>query len=72
VGLRRDSLLALLDGAQGLARPTPPFTDYDRSPDVVWLAPKLVAEVTYAELMQGQQSSRRATSHTSKQRVWNR
>ena len=33
-------------------RPTSPFADLKRDPDVTWLGPLLVAEVSYGELME--------------------
>ena len=37
---------------EGLVRPTSPFADLKRAPDVTWLAPRLLAEVSYSELME--------------------
>jgi bifunctional non-homologous end joining protein LigD len=43
----------LVAGVEGLIRPTSPFADLKRAAsDVVWLEPRLVAEVSYSELME--------------------
>jgi hypothetical protein len=36
----------------GLVPPTSPFADLKRAPSVTWLEPRLVAEVTYSDLME--------------------
>jgi ATP dependent DNA ligase C terminal region len=33
-------------------RPTSPFADLKRAPEVTWLEPRLLAEVSYGELME--------------------
>ena len=43
----------LVTGVEGRVRATSPFADLKRaSSDVVWLEPRLVAEVSYSELME--------------------
>jgi len=52
-GLFRQLVAGLVAGVDGLVRPTSPFADLKRaSSDVVWLEPRLVAEVSYLELME--------------------
>jgi bifunctional non-homologous end joining protein LigD len=51
-GLFRQLVAELVAGVEGLVRPTSPFSDLKRAAsDVVWLEPRLVAEVSYSELM---------------------
>jgi ATP-dependent DNA ligase len=52
-GLFRQLVGQLVAGVEGLVRPTSPFADLKHaSSDVVWLEPRLVAEVSYSELME--------------------
>ena len=52
-GLFRQLVGELVTGVEGLVRATSPFADPKRtSSDVVWLEPRLVAEVSYSELME--------------------
>jgi bifunctional non-homologous end joining protein LigD len=52
-GLFRQVVGELVAGAERLVRPTSPFADLKRaSSNVVWLEPRLVAEVSYSELME--------------------
>jgi bifunctional non-homologous end joining protein LigD len=52
-GLFRQVVGELVAGVEGLVRPTSPFADLKRaSSDVLWLEPRLVAEVSYSELME--------------------
>jgi ATP dependent DNA ligase-like protein len=37
---------------EGLVRPMSPFADLKRAPSVTWLEPRLVAEVSYSELIE--------------------
>ena len=37
---------------EGLVRPTSPFADRKRAPEGTWLAPRLLAEVSYSEIME--------------------
>jgi len=53
VGLFRQIVGELVTDVEGLVRPTSPFADLKRaSHDVVWLEPRLVAEVSYSGLME--------------------
>jgi bifunctional non-homologous end joining protein LigD len=52
-GLFRQLVGELVAGVEGLIRSTSPFADLTRATsDVVWLEPRLVAEVSYSELME--------------------
>jgi ATP-dependent DNA ligase len=52
-GLFRQVVEELVTGVEGLVRPNSPFADLKRAgSDVVWLEPRLVAEVSYSELME--------------------
>ena len=52
-GLFRQLVTELVAGVEGLVRSSSPFADLKRaSSDVVWLEPRLVAEVSYSELME--------------------
>ena len=53
-GLFRQLVGDLLAGVvEGLVRPSSPLADLKRATsDVVWLEPRLVAEVSYSELME--------------------
>ena len=46
-------MVELLTQAKPLVRSTSPFVDLPRARRVIWLEPELVAEVTFAEVMQG-------------------
>jgi ATP dependent DNA ligase-like protein len=37
---------------EGLVRTTSPFADLKRDSEVIWLEPRLIAEVSYSELME--------------------
>jgi bifunctional non-homologous end joining protein LigD len=50
-GLFRQVVAELVGTVEGLVRSTSPFADLSRAPDVTWLAPRLVAEVSYSEIM---------------------
>jgi hypothetical protein len=51
-GLFRQVVAELVGAVEGLVRSTSPFADLTRARDVTWLAPRLVAEVSYSELME--------------------
>jgi len=52
-GLFRQIVGELVAGVDGLVRRTSPFADLKRaSSDVLWLEPRLVADISYAELME--------------------
>jgi bifunctional non-homologous end joining protein LigD len=51
-GLFRQVVTQLVAGVEGLVQPTSPFADLTTAPEVTWLAPRLVAEVSYSELME--------------------
>ena len=51
-GLFRQVVTELVASVEGLVRATSPFADLKRAPEVTWLAPRLVAEVSYSELME--------------------
>jgi bifunctional non-homologous end joining protein LigD len=51
-GLFRQVVTQLVAGVEGLVQPTSPFADLRRATDVTWLAPRLLAEVSYSELME--------------------
>ena len=52
-GLFRQLVGELVAGVEGLVRQASPFADLKRAAsDVVWLEPRLVAEVSYSELME--------------------
>jgi ATP-dependent DNA ligase len=52
-GFRGPDVLALLDHARRWSRPAPPFVDLRRARSVTWVEPRLEAEVSYAELVEG-------------------
>jgi len=52
-GLFRQVAGELVTGVDGLVRSTSPFFDLKRAAsDVVWLEPRLVADISYSELME--------------------
>jgi ATP-dependent DNA ligase len=51
-GLFRQVVTQLVAGVEGLVRPTSPFADLKRAPRPTWLELRLVAEVSYSELME--------------------
>jgi bifunctional non-homologous end joining protein LigD len=51
-GLFRQLVTELVASVEGLVQPTSPFADLRRATDVTWLAPRLLAEVSYSELME--------------------
>jgi bifunctional non-homologous end joining protein LigD len=51
-GLFRQVVTELVASVEGLVRPTSPFADLEHAPSVTWLEPRLVAEVSYSELME--------------------
>ena len=51
-GLFRWVVAELEASVEGLMQPTSPFADLRRATDVTWLAPRLLAEVSYSELME--------------------
>jgi bifunctional non-homologous end joining protein LigD len=51
-GLFRQVVTQLMASVEGLVRSTSPFADLKRAPSVTWLEPRLVAEVSYSELME--------------------
>jgi ATP-dependent DNA ligase len=51
-GLFRQVVTQLVASVEGLVRPTSPFADLKHAPSVTWLEPRLVAAVTYSELME--------------------
>jgi hypothetical protein len=51
-GLRRQVVAELVGTVEGLVRSTSPFADLTRAPGVTWLAPRLLAEGSYSELME--------------------
>jgi bifunctional non-homologous end joining protein LigD len=51
-GLFRQVVTQLVASVDGLVRPTSPFADLKRAPEVTWLEPRLLAEVSYSELME--------------------
>ena len=42
----------LVTSVEGLVRGTSPFADRKRAPEVTWLEPRLLAEVSYSEIME--------------------
>jgi ATP-dependent DNA ligase len=51
-GLFRQVVTQLVASVEGLVRLTSPFADLKSAPEVTWLEPRLVAEVSYSELME--------------------
>jgi bifunctional non-homologous end joining protein LigD len=51
-GLFRRVVTELVASVEGLVQPTSPFADLRRATDVTWLAPRLLAEVSYSELIE--------------------
>jgi ATP-dependent DNA ligase len=52
-GFRAPDVLALLDHARRWSRPGSPFVERLRTRAVTWVEPRLKAEVSYAELVEG-------------------
>ena len=50
-GLFRQVVTQLVASVERLVRPTSPFADLKRAPEVTWLEPRLLAEVSYSEVM---------------------
>ena len=51
-GLFRQVVTQLVASVEGLVRPTSPFADLKRAPSVTWLESRLLAEVSYSEIME--------------------
>jgi ATP-dependent DNA ligase len=51
-GLFRQVVTQLVASVEGLVRSTSPFADLRRAPEVTWLEPRLLAEVSYSEIME--------------------
>ena len=51
-GLFRQVVTELVASVEGLVRSTSPLADLKHAPSVTWREPRLVAEVSYSELME--------------------
>ena len=51
--MRAGRLADFLSTANRVLRTTSPFTDHVRAREVIWLEPRVVAEISYAEIVQG-------------------
>jgi bifunctional non-homologous end joining protein LigD len=63
-GLFRQVVTQLVASVEGLMRPTSPFADLRCATDVTWLAPRLLAEVSYSELMEDRLRDPRVSTHS--------
>jgi bifunctional non-homologous end joining protein LigD len=52
-GFKAPDVLALLEHARRWSRPSAPFVDTPRMRSVTWVEPRLEAEVSYAEIVEG-------------------
>ena len=51
-GLFRQVVTQLVATVEGLVRSTSPFADLKLAPELTWVEPRLLAEVSYSEIME--------------------